>query len=262
MKFSYSLLTLMAITSSVLAANIVNEVNESTIAEEKGEVYFKCYKAFKLIEKDCIPIEKDSYSKSKLDTTCDNFNTEKCQKLMNEPLSVLPDCSELNDDGFNDFGKFINQTMTSTKLYCTKNENNEYCPITDISIYQSISFEEYLSKVSMTVSDLSNDDEFKKTIDETCKSKKCRDAALEAFNQEDVDSYVTFIETRDFNETDFIDSQLGFYDIAEAAVKILRDDKCIATTYNMGNASGANSLTIGLRLVFFYFSFIFIYIFF
>jgi len=58
MKLSYSLLILIAITSFVLAANIVNEVNESTIAEEKGEVYLKCYKAFKLIENTVFPLKK------------------------------------------------------------------------------------------------------------------------------------------------------------------------------------------------------------
>ncbi|OUM64419.1 hypothetical protein PIROE2DRAFT_60685 [Piromyces sp. E2] len=205
-------------------------LNENDIKDMKGDAYFNCYKAFKLLEKDCIPTEQDAYSKTKLDSVCEKFNNEKCQNLKKDPRAALPECKDLDNRDFNDFKDFIEDTYGNVQLYCTKNEKNEYCPITNLSLFQGATFEEFLMKTHLYQAELPSDEDIKKTMEETCKSNKCREAIIESFNF--VNDDVTILNKKRDNESDNFGNIVEFMDIAETAVNMVKDEKCIATANN------------------------------
>jgi len=256
MKISSSLFVLIAAATVYASAEPETSENNKVFTEDdikdmKGDAYFNCYKAFKILENDCIPTETDSYTTAKLDSVCEKFNNEKCQNLKKDPLAALPECKELNTREFNDFRDFIDDSMSCVQLFCTKSEKNEYCPITNLSLFQGITFEEFMVKNKLYKDELPSVDDVKKIMDETCKSNKCREAIVETFQY--LDNPVTTLgKKRDLNETEFIDNTLEFMDLADTALKMAKDEKCIATA-NSSVTGAANSagetLMIGYTVV-------------
>ncbi|OUM62503.1 hypothetical protein PIROE2DRAFT_61858 [Piromyces sp. E2] len=217
MKFTH-LITLLII-SSTFAINIPSKrnenENENEILEEEfnysGATNFEgdndpsldvygeeCTNFYTNIDK-CIE-GIDSKTKEEI---CNQFNSKECQTILKKDTSA---CKE--------YGSSYDVYIASLRLTCTKNENNEYCPI---------------SKAQQS----GKEDEFTDImIQDTCKSKLCTESALEGFKmlKDSVDD-VTNLTGENVNISD--------YDIYINALSECTDAN-----------SGASNIRIGSTLLF------------
>jgi len=96
------------------------------------------------------------------DKTCDIFNTDQCQNLLQKTIKSNPSCKDLDDSQLH-LQDFLDWNVVVMNLSCAKNEEGGYCPL---SIYGK----------SLEDKELSNEE-----IKETCNSELCRSKALDSF---------------------------------------------------------------------------------
>lgn len=156
MKLTTYLLALFT-ASSVYAS--VDYVKANSCEISLGRDYKECF-------------EYENITKDKLESTCKAYQSDKCQKLYNEGVTILQDCKELDLE---------TRTYVNTKyevmyvhldfFICSKDEDYKSCPITKYYVVEE-------------GDDMDARTAFNQFINETCKSKKCTDAAIAATKKE------------------------------------------------------------------------------
>ncbi|ORX75388.1 hypothetical protein BCR32DRAFT_329835 [Anaeromyces robustus] len=116
---------------------------------------------------ECITV-KEKISKSNIDKYCETFNSEKCKKLFRQGiLNVVPSCSSIPKGYQKQIKKKYDTLNYTFKLLCATDETKQYCPLSN----------SYITNGNAAF----NNEGFNKAVQETCKSKACTDAAIEAF---------------------------------------------------------------------------------
>jgi FKBP-type peptidyl-prolyl cis-trans isomerase len=147
------------------------------------------------------------------DEICKTYNSDKCQKLYKEGVAGFPACKELGE-----VLSFQNQVIIDKadylfQRYCSKDENDKYCPLSEYD------FEEKESK-----------EEFDNAINQTCKSRKCIDTAIEYFNKEiNLENKVNEFQSKIKNSNmkrQFNSNDLKSEEKKEAIINFLESDYC------------------------------------
>ncbi|KAG4087608.1 hypothetical protein H8356DRAFT_1728791 [Neocallimastix lanati (nom. inval.)] len=158
----------------------------------------------------CFPgkLTVENYDKS-----CETFNTENCQKLINTSFDSYDVCK----DYVSALQESLGFAIANMNVSCAKDENGEYCPISQFA-------------KSSSTSELTDE-----TINATCKSKSCRDKALSAFTLFNN----VLLKKSKLNKRKYISEEQ-----INQVITTLNDDKCAA------QASGATTIKIGKTLLF------------
>jgi len=156
MKFS-TIATLLAASSAALAFPF-----------EKRDLLglsSECGKAIKEQFGSCLTTEKITFDN--LDSICNNYKSENCQKVFKNGVGKIDACSKEVNTIIDALEKVIALNVSNViDLKCAKDENGNTCPIAN-----------YVIQNGDVPSD-PNDDKWKQAVDETCKSKSCSDAFI------------------------------------------------------------------------------------
>ncbi|KAG4087614.1 hypothetical protein H8356DRAFT_1728794 [Neocallimastix lanati (nom. inval.)] len=167
MKFTFKLLTLLTV-SSVLSYSIQDDLKKRLDLnfEDLGEAA-KCLTSL------------SNFQECKIDTTnlkndkesvCNSFNSEKCQKVLKDGIKAIPECKDLPTEVLAASPLLFEILSSGIGLACSKDENGNYCPLSDIIITNDGKLNKEDQSVQMAVI-------------ETCKSKQCTDAAIDTLNR-------------------------------------------------------------------------------
>jgi len=110
---------------------------------------------------------KEKITKNNIENYCKAFTSEKCQKLYSGGLKSIPSCANLSKETIDATQIKFDTVNYTFKLLCAKDESGKFCPFSEI----------YITKGNQGF----DKDGFDNSLNETCKSKKCIDSALEAF---------------------------------------------------------------------------------
>ncbi|ORX45567.1 hypothetical protein BCR36DRAFT_216933, partial [Piromyces finnis] len=90
-----------------------------------------CNKSFELHYKNCRFTENDI--NSNIDDLCKIYESEKCNDFFKNPVNSLSECKNISSQYLKKYEKLKNDTYIAFLLKCTKNENNEYCPLSNFT---------------------------------------------------------------------------------------------------------------------------------
>jgi len=210
MKFTSNLLILLSATS-ILSSTVpdnaklaINKINY----EENPE----CIKSLESYD-ECLFKQITELKKKDYDTVCKTYNSDKCQKFYKEGIAGIPACEQLNEVITFQNQITIDKADYQFQRYCSKDENDKYCPL---SGYE---FKEKDSK-----------EEFDKAVNETCKSRKCLDTSIEYFNKEinlinKINEFQSKVKNNN-SKRQFDSSNLKDEEKTNAIVEFLESDKC------------------------------------
>ncbi|ORX46844.1 hypothetical protein BCR36DRAFT_584960 [Piromyces finnis] len=165
MKLVTKFLTLVSATTVLCDfldgfSNVINNVNFSAITECKNALskYSEC-------QIDSINLESVS---ANIDDFCMTFNTENCQTFYKQGITRIPECQDISPELFAP-GQIVTDMLYSLlKLGCSKDENNNYCPLAGRNIFTANGI---------------NEEEFMRLLNESCKSKQCYDSISDTFTR-------------------------------------------------------------------------------
>ncbi|ORX46846.1 hypothetical protein BCR36DRAFT_356214 [Piromyces finnis] len=210
------------INNNVNSQNTNGNINNINISNECQNVineYRSCFQS----------LRKDNYDKDNIEEYCKNFNTEKCQSLYNQGLNAVPECSNISNE-FKDQIKLKFDVINYTfKLLCAKDENGNFCPISKNYIengntgFENSGFDKYLN--------------------ETCKSKKCINSAIDAFTLLENSNLADRMPNKN-NKREMVEG----VDAISSIVKTLKSEGCSAQA--MVQQSDATTLSITNTLLF------------
>ncbi len=94
---------------------------------------------------------------------CKTFNSKKCQNVLKDPMSYIPNCKEysLIKEMFSETA--VNMRKAEMDVICNTDENGNLCPVGEI-------FVDYNK----------NHTETRNAVRNSCKSKKCNDVIIQA----------------------------------------------------------------------------------
>lgn len=104
------------------------------------------------------------------DIVCSSFNSEKCQQVLKGGINTIPECKDLPTEVLATSPLIFEMLSSSIGLACSKDENDNYCPLSDVIISNNGKLDQ-------------NEETVKAAIKETCKSKKCVDAAVDTLTR-------------------------------------------------------------------------------
>ncbi|KAG4085503.1 hypothetical protein H8356DRAFT_1740080 [Neocallimastix lanati (nom. inval.)] len=167
MKLTTKLLTLLS-ASTVFSYSVQNELNKrlEINLQELGAAA-NCMTALSKFQDCNINITN---LKNNKDTICQAINSEKCQTILKGGINAIPECKDLPKEVLATSPLFFEMLSSSVGLACSKDENGNYCPLSDVIISQD-------GKLSREEQEVQN------AITETCKSKKCVDAAVDTLTR-------------------------------------------------------------------------------
>jgi len=221
MKF-VNLLTLLAATSA-FALNFKREDQlEQLLGSAQGEQgddtaelaeFMECLSVLSDFMEKCYGVSIKSFEEfqeaSNKKTDCKLINSNECQNLLKDPNSGK--C-----------GGTLSSLTPSMNLYCATDENGEICPFS--KIMQSV-----MEKVEKDQNAVKGNVFSDKDIEETCKSKKCTEEAINTFNEMKKNGMASSEE--DQKEMD-------------SYIAKLSEDKCKAAA-----TSGATQIKVGSALL-------------
>lgn len=143
------ILTLLAVTST-LSYNLESKV----MGDNENQCSIDTYSYV-----DCFLNENG------FDKLCNNYNSQRCQNFINDPLAAVPSCQSLPDEPKNEIlNTFFNKIIYEagiTSIQCRKDENDNYCS---------------------DASGNSADEKLMNVIDDATKSDYCTTIAIENLN--------------------------------------------------------------------------------
>jgi len=104
------------------------------------------------------------------DAVCSSFNSDKCQTIIKGGINSIPECKDLPTEVLATAPIIFEMLSSSIGLACSKDEKGEYCPLSNIIISNDGKLDR-------------NDEAVKHAVEETCKSKKCIDAAVDTLTR-------------------------------------------------------------------------------
>jgi len=231
MRLSITLLTLTfatAVLSDLIdtISNVISNVDFSAFPECKAAVdeYNECqFDTFNL----------DSVA-SNIDVFCGSFSTEKCQNFFNKGLVGIPACQNISEELLMPTKILHGMMYSFLNLACSKDENNNYCPIAGHNI--------------LNLRDKS-ESEILASINESCKSKKCYETANDTFTRvENAELLTKLLFKQQMNDLNLDTNQSQTLD---KITEYLKSENCTAQhTIPMGNAeSSAETTSIGTVLI-------------
>lgn len=166
MKFSPKILTLFTLTTAyAYSINVNNKLNARASADEEFKFARECKQNLSPYYNECIPFELDSFSLDKLNATCEKMTSPKCQPFLEKPSNVT-NCNKVESVDLS----YIEQFGIISKIICTKNEQNEFCPFSKLETFSEIEYKKTFFKKVPT------EEEVMKVVNETCNSRKCYEA--------------------------------------------------------------------------------------
>jgi len=151
MKIINQLLFLFLASS---AYAIVDYVNAAACEDDLENFYGDCF-------------IYDKITKENQSLICRTYQSDKCQKLYKEGCTIVRDCKNLNLETRVYVENKYSESVLQLDLICSTDENNKPCPIAD-------SF----------ITDVQNNRITNNTyINDTCKSNKCTEIAVNSFKK-------------------------------------------------------------------------------
>jgi len=191
MKFTSSLLSLFAVTTVYtysLESDIVirnYEVSFSDAVEcencNNDEVYIDhesakaCKESFESYYKNFRYVE--GTSKNDIDNICKNFESEEYNNFYKKSVNTLPGCETIAPQLLKKYETLKEYNRNAFLLKCTKDENNEYCPLSKFTFYERSSKQGF-KPIKINV----KDKEFIDAINSSCRSKSCSETAIKVIS--------------------------------------------------------------------------------
>ncbi|ORX75666.1 hypothetical protein BCR32DRAFT_329702 [Anaeromyces robustus] len=221
MKIVIFVLNLAALATLVLSFNsngiLLRRLYGDIDAEES---IVKCNENAMDYINDCVPSDKNSFSKDNIDNLCTKIHSEECQIFLSNPMVSLDGCEDLpyikNKNVSLVFFKLIS---SNTKLHCTKDENEEYCPMSNFNLFKGSNPQDF--DIFNTIP---KDDVFNKTMPNICKSNKCYQATYDYFSyiknytEVETDKLIGFKGNKNFT-TDL-------HNFSSKVIKYLKAENC------------------------------------
>jgi len=256
MKHSTILLTLLSIAST-LEYKLENKLlerdtnvqyfNDATVQCEPDnndcedlyinyEDELECKKNFDSYYEKCRYAYVDYENKEEMDYLCERNNSSYCEDFFNLSIDTLPGCKEMSSAFLENYIKIKEDTKLALSLKCSKDDEDEYCPISKFDFYTN-SRERGFRTINIDVEDT----EFIKAIHQSCESKKCFSTAIQALSYYKDNGKVTRKKlSEDENEDDFEVLKSNFChlqieDILDEIVKKHNTEQTIQN--NMNNES-------------------------
>lgn len=162
MKFITKLIPLLSASSTVLSYTVPlnKRQNAELYINEKCNVGIEKYK-------ECVVEDYIVYNE--LDNICKTYQTEKCQKFFNDGIKVLEECNEFSEINLNYRQGRFDAVKIHLDAACAKDENNQYCSLNLFDFSKRFPEER---------------DEFHNAVNNTCKSKKCTEIAIDYATKE------------------------------------------------------------------------------
>ncbi|ORX58416.1 hypothetical protein BCR36DRAFT_580037 [Piromyces finnis] len=93
---------------------------------------------------------------------CNEYNSEKCQTVLKNPLSYIPNCKNYSviSEVFSDIA--VSFRRTEMTVVCTFDESNNLCPVAEVFVNKT-----------------RNQNVEKRAIRQSCRSKKCTDIMID-----------------------------------------------------------------------------------
>lgn len=157
MKFFNKVLVLAAATTA-LAVDV-------TLTNSLGVDTSACEKAIEATQKSCNQNPKN------MKELCEVMNDSKCNKVFKEGISSIPECKDMPLELTKMYEAIFQQLTEAAGFSCEQDEAGNYCPLSKIS-------QEYSEKKGKVPKD-----EAVKAINESCESKKCREAFIGYFKK-------------------------------------------------------------------------------
>ena len=175
MKLSTVLLPLMAATTTLselsdvfsVVSNNLSEVSDnlSDLSDNLIEIG-KCKSKIDGYQ-ECLISSINFYSiDTNIDNICAAFATEKCQSFFSTGVASLPECQNVSKKILTPYQILSETVFTILNLSCSKDENNNYCPLAGKNVINNNTM---------------SSDELMNSLKETCKSKKCYNVAANSF---------------------------------------------------------------------------------
>jgi hypothetical protein len=167
MKFYTIFLAIITITSvfsySVVGKNFKRDVKININQNAFSDLPEQCSNDLKKIQEnyDCVGLTK--LTRENFKSLCNVFNSEECQKVLEDPISHIPNCknSSLVNEIFSETA--IEMRKVEMKIICNSDEEGSLCPVAEIFIEHN-----------------RNHTEAKKAIRRSCISKKCNEIMIDS----------------------------------------------------------------------------------
>ncbi|OUM66536.1 hypothetical protein PIROE2DRAFT_59276 [Piromyces sp. E2] len=143
-----------------------------TLATHQDENEEEVIRTLKQCEKD-IEINKNCiygivyFTKENIEEICTEYNGEKCQTFIKDPMAALPACQSLPEELRSTYEQLFIISKPSMAFFCQKDENNELCPLVEHELSGNKK-----EKYDMDVM---------KAVKKTCLSKQCKAVALNLY---------------------------------------------------------------------------------
>jgi len=226
MKFSPKILTLFTFTT-VCAYSFNNNLVARGTPEEEFKQARECKQILDSYYGECFPTEEDSFTAEKFEASCDKIMTQSCEALYKD----LTDPSKCSQIITSDSLEAVNHMESVSKLLCSKNESNEFCPFVKLNIFRGDTDAKHYGFIKRRISE----EDLEKAINETCESSKCYEGVIKYFELD----YNNSISS-DF-KSDCSDSEYCEIELNKHALKLLKSKEC--------KASGAIALKINYSLL-------------
>jgi len=173
MKFVKSFLTVLAASSS-LALTIPTKRQE--------DINMKCQMAlskYNLENQDCKNKISSIQTEEELKSYCEKMNTDKCQKFYTTSFTSIPECKDADPSIQSSLALMdvmLKQGLSQIQTGCATDEQGNFCPLSNA---------EKAKRVNSNMTEEQQRESFDAALKETCKSKKCTDVYLSAFDNLD-----------------------------------------------------------------------------
>jgi len=237
MKFNTGLLTLIATTSTY--ANTFSKLYARSAAAIDTVSSIECQNSINDLKKDCVT---EDLNMANYDKICEQYKNPKCQDLY-EGVDNLPGCKDIGEVK-NLYQKLLSSYGASLKLFCTKDENGNICPLSKTLLEEQETQTNIEGEVDKEAMNVLNDEVLKNT----CKSEICINSTKDYLNHVRNNNLLS----------DLIDKLGGFDDGNKTEVEEINKqiDKGFQDTLDLLDAqnctsliqykSGANSVSIKL----------------
>jgi len=248
MKFTTSLLTLLATTTAFA-------IPVKSAEKYDWKAFKKCYNksgskkcneivsSYKPVLDSCIleplkeiiylgPVFEESPEKG-----CQVWETGKLINYPGKPINKLYNgCKNIPEDVLNiiildenlSFTGYLDDTIKTFNMTCSKDENNKACPLAEIFFLDKDNMEDLKKMNREKDSDLTS-----KLVNDTCKSKKCTDVLINSLSllrhlNDNKEIYEKYINKSNRKRELILKPNLSIAEEIDAIEKYLKSDECAA----------------------------------
>ncbi|OUM66992.1 hypothetical protein PIROE2DRAFT_59072 [Piromyces sp. E2] len=227
--FIINILTLFTASSVLAEISFIDYQKEKYGKDIDGDVLIKCSNIVEEYQNECIGSELDSFSNNKIDGLCERYNSDKCQKLFNDIKGTFTECQKLPENEYKSIIEYFNETSIFNEVYCTRNERKENCPFNDLDMFIGTTFTGYVLKGITLNSTFPSEENYKKVVNDTCRSKKCNESLYKLISHFGDDNQNSEVITKKNPE----EISNKFLEFRKTVSALLKSDNCTA----LGNES-------------------------